>query len=204
MLTIDKERILVYLKLSLFQTILFVSVYGFTNWLAQQHNYHFQLWHPLELQIPFIPFMILGYVSLNLLMLVPAFSLSVLELHALNKTMAWATVIAGFFFLVIPAPIGFVRAEVVGEWSGFYRTLYGIDRTANTFPSLHITYSFLFIRILVFSIKKYPYFFWMWFSIIASSVLLTHQHHLIDIAGGMLLAEFCFRRFYLRDLYGNY
>lgn len=203
MFSIDKERILVYLKLSLFQAILFASIYGFTNWLAHQHHFHFRLWHPLELHIPFIPFMILGYISINLLMTVPAFTLSIEELYALSNSMAWATGIAGFIFLVIPAPIGFVRADVVGEWSGFYKALYEVDNNANTFPSLHITYAYLFARILVFSAKKYHAFYWMWFLVIASSVLLTHQHHLIDIVGGLILAETCFRKFYLGKLYAN-
>ncbi|MGZ3790062.1 MAG: phosphatase PAP2 family protein [Bacteriovorax sp.] len=204
MFSVDRERILLYLKLSFFQTVLFVSVYGFTNWLALQHHYHFQLWHHLELQIPFVPVMILAYVSLNLLMIVPAFILSIDELRALNIAMGWATVIAGLFFLLVPAPIGFVRANVVGDYSPFYQTLYSIDKTANTFPSLHITFSYLFVRILVYSMKRHSYFYWTWFSLIACSVLLTHQHHLIDIMGGMLLAEFCFRKFYLGKLYGKH
>lgn len=200
MLSIDKERIITYLKLSFFQTILFVSIYGFTNWLATKHQFHFQLWHPAELIIPFIPSMILGYVSLNVLMLVPMFSLSVDELHGLNKAMGWATVIAGLFFLFMPAPIGFSRVVVNGVWAGFYETLYNLDKSANTFPSLHITFSFLFIRILMSALKKYYLFFSLWFALIASSVLLTHQHHLIDIVGGMFLGEFCYRRFYLRTI----
>jgi membrane-associated phospholipid phosphatase len=158
----------------------------------------------MELQIPFIPPMILAYVSLNVLMWVPAFTLSVDELWALNKAMAWATVIAGLFFLLLPAPIGYTRVLVTGEFSNFYKTLYSVDQTANTFPSLHITFSYLFVRILTFSMKRYYYPFWMWFALIACSVLLTHQHHLIDIAGGIILAETCFRFFYLRKLYGKH
>lgn len=204
MFSLQRERILVYLKLSLFQTFLFVSVYGFTNWFALKHTWHFQLYHPLELQIPFIPAFILGYVSLNVLMWVPAFTLSVDELHALNRAMGWATVIAGIFFLLLPAPIGFMRTEVTGAFAAFYQKLYHLDEKANTFPSLHITFSFLFVRIILDSIKKYAVYFWSWFLVIAISVLLTHQHHLIDIIGGIILAEFCFRRFYQRTLYGKH
>lgn len=204
MFSLQKERILVYLKLSVFQTLLFVSVYGFTNWLALRHNYHFQLWHPIELQIPFIPAFILGYVSLNVLMWVPAFTLSVDELNALNRAMAWATVIAGLFFLMLPAPIGFIRTTVVGPFAQLYEKLYHVDQIANTFPSLHITFSYLFVRILLESMKRFHYFFWVWFFVITLSVLLTHQHHLIDIAGGMILAELCFRKIYKRTLYGKH
>lgn len=204
MFSIQKERILVYLKLSLFQTFLFVSVYGFTNWLALKHTWHFQLYHPAELQIPFIPAFILGYVSLNVLMWIPAFTLSVDELHALNRAMAWATVIAGLFFLAMPAPIGFTRTDVTGPFAEMYQKLYHLDEKANTFPSLHITFSLLFVRIILDSIKKYRPFFWTWFGLIAVSVLLTHQHHLIDILGGVMLAEFSFRKIYIRTLYGKY
>lgn len=204
MFSLQKERILVYLKLSLFQTFLFVSVYGFTNWLALKHTWHFQLYLPAELQIPFIPAFILGYVSLNVLMWIPAFTLSVDELHALNRAMAWATVIAGLFFLAMPAPIGFTRTDVTGPFAEMYQKLYHFDEKANTFPSLHITFSLLFVRIILDSLKKYRPFFWGWFALISVSVLLTHQHHLIDILGGVLLAEFCFRKFYVRTLYGKH
>jgi membrane-associated phospholipid phosphatase len=204
MFSIQKERLWVYLKLSLFQSVLFVSVYGFTNWLALKHTWHFELFHPLELQIPLIPAFILGYVSLNVLMWVPAFSMSIDQLHALNRAMTWATLIAGLFFLLMPAPVGFIRTDVTGFFASFYQKLYHLDEKTNTFPSLHITFSFLFVRIILETIKKYHVFFWAWFCLIAVSVLLTHQHHLIDIAGGILLAEMCFRKIYVRTLYGKH
>ena len=200
MFVIEKNRIFTYLKLSLFQTFLFVSVYGFTNWFAGQHQYHFQLWLAPELNIPFIPGMILGYISLNLLMIVPMFTLDIQQLNALNRAMFWFTIIAGIFFLTFPAPIGFVRIPVQGIWSSFYQTLYSLDQTANTFPSLHITFSYLFIRIIIFSLKTLHFIFWSWFILIACSVLFTHQHHLLDIIGGILLAESCFQYFFLRAL----
>lgn len=197
MFAIDRDRILAYLKLSLFQTILFVTVYGVTNWIAMKHHYHYKLWHPLELQIPFVPAMILGYFSLNILMIIPAFTLEIRELKGLNSAMMWATIMAGFVFLVFPAPIGFARTAVAGEWSGLYQNLYSVDNVANTFPSLHITFSYLFSRVIVYTHQKLFYPFWSWFVIISLSVLLTHQHHLIDIFGGIVLAEICFKYFFL-------
>jgi membrane-associated phospholipid phosphatase len=201
MFIIEKSRLLTFLKLSLFQTVLFVSVYGFTNWVAFQHSYHYQLWHPVELSIPFIPWTILIYLSLQILLNVPAFILSVPELISLSKSMTWATLIAGAFFLIFPSPAGFIRGEVTGTFAPFFHHLYSLDKSANTFPSLHITFSYLFVRILNYSAKKWIPFFWGWLLLICLSVLLTHQHHLIDIAGGVLLAEFCFRKFYLQSLH---
>src|SRR5260370_2160969 len=40
----------------------------------------------------------------------------------------------------------------------------------------------------------------IWFVLIALSPVITYQHHLIDIAGGFVLAAFCFLTFRESDL----
>lgn len=196
---IKKENLLLYLKYSLFQTFLFTSVYGLTNYLSERHLYSCRFYLPLELKIPFIPFMILFYLSLNLLMMMPVFFLDKLGLQNLNRTMTAATLVAGLFFLVLPAPCGFQRVEVVGFFAPFFKTLYSLDKTGNTFPSLHIAFSFLITRLIINKNKKLKKIFWSWFVLISMSVILTHQHHFLDIIGGIILAEFCLRRFSVNE-----
>ncbi len=195
----NKNSLLTYLFVTLQLSVVFVLLYGFCNWFAFQREHTFQLWMNWELAIPFLPWMILVYESLNLLTLLPLFTLSSEQMRALGKSLIVATGIAALVFIILPAPVGFIRTTDVGFWSPAFQTLYALDRTANTFPSLHITYSFLVVRSISATSRQLGHFLWIWFILICASVLMVHQHHVIDVAGGLLLAEFCYRRFYLKS-----
>ena len=107
--------------------------------------------------------------------------------------MALAILLAGAFFLAFPLRFAFPRPETTG-WTGpIYRLLYGFDRPYNLFPSLHIAIATILaglygrhsrgvVRMLVYG----------WFCTIAVSTVLTYQHHVIDVAGGVVLALFCY------------
>lgn len=195
MLSRVRENILLYLKYSLFQTILFTSVYGLTNYLSEHHLYSFKFYFPFELSIPLLPGMIIVYLSLNILMLMPVLFLDKLGLRNLNRLMTITTLIAGLIFLIFPAPCGFQRVEVEGVFSPFFKILYSLDKTGNTLPSLHITFSYIIVRLISAKnilLKKY---FWTWFVMISLSVIFTHQHHILDIIAGIILAEFSYRKY---------
>lgn len=186
----SRELIKVYVAQTLMLVILFTIIYGTTNFWAQSapHIYHF--WIPRELAIPFIPAFIFVYFSLNLLTLMPLFVLDVRQMRALGATFGSAILLAGFVFYFFPAPIGWPRPELVAGYEFYFRTLYVLDKSANTFPSLHITFGFLCVRVLA-RVHQRLRLLWFWFGLIALSVLFTHQHHLFDIAGGIVLGEFC-------------
>lgn len=125
------------------------------------------------------------------------FLLNEKELYGMNKVMTIVTLVAGLIFILLPAPCGFTRTAVEGSFAPLFKNLYQLDKTGNTFPSLHITYSFMMCRIFVLKKSRQFAFFWSWFTLIALSVLFTHQHHIADILGGMVLAEYGVRKFYL-------
>ena len=190
------KNIFIYCKLSLFQTVLFVIVYGITNYLSQHHLYSLKLHAQWELNIPLIPEFILIYFSLNLLTILPAFMMDEKSLYQLNRAMTFCVLIAGTIFLILPAPSGFNRQIPIGPFAEMFRKLHSVDFNGNTFPSLHITFAYLFSRFLVQLHPKLKYFFVIWFILISASVVFTHQHHLIDIVGGIFLAEIAMRRYY--------
>ncbi len=185
------DRLKVYCLQGGLLTVLFVLVYGTTNALAMKQVEVFHLWMPFELQIPLIPEFIFIYISLNILTLIPLFALSVSDLKNLGQSMGLAILLAGVIFYFVPAPIGFIRPLEVDRYNSIFQFIYRIDHTANTFPSLHVALSFLCVRFLA----RLHRGFWIWLFFICLSVLLTHQHHLIDIAGGLILGEICFRVF---------
>jgi membrane-associated phospholipid phosphatase len=73
--------------------------------------------------------------------------------------------------------------------------VYGVDSASNLFPSIHCLVSwFCFIGIR--KSKKIPLWYKVFSCIFAilvcASTQFTKQHYLIDVVGGILIAELCF------------
>ncbi len=136
--------------------------------------------------------MILPYFSLNLLTAVPLFLLTPGELRTLGRRLILATVAAGIVFYLFPAPIGFMRPSHAGGWDFLYQILWSLDKTSNTLPSLHITYSAITVLSIWLKVKRELRFvFMLWFLAITLAVIFTWQHHVLDIVTGVALAIFC-------------
>jgi membrane-associated phospholipid phosphatase/predicted protein tyrosine phosphatase len=176
-------------------SLLFVGIYGGCNWISAQRGDVGTLYFDWELKLPFVPAMILPYWSLDLFFLASFFLCSDRkELGVLGRRIVLAIAIAGACFLLFPLRVGFPRPEVSGPLASLFASLRSFDQPYNLLPSLHITLLALLadhygrhtrggLRVTVFG----------WFALIAVSTVLTYQHHVVDIAGGALLAVFCFR-----------
>jgi hypothetical protein len=166
---------------------LFVVLYGAPNWLADQRGTTFHLYLDAELACPFVPVMVWAYLSINILFLLPLFLLSTAALRVLGRQMIAAIILAGATFILLPTTVGFARpsAEHLGP---VFEALYALDYPHNCVPSLHIAFSSQIILALA-SREALParVALAIWFSVIAISTLLTHQHHLLDIGTGLLL-----------------
>jgi hypothetical protein len=110
--------------------------------------------------------------------------------------MTLAILVAGAFFVVMPLRFALPR-PIATDWTEpLFRFLHAFDRPYNMFPSLHIT-----IRTILADIYgRHSRGVWKplsytWFSLIGLSTVLTYQHHVIDVAGGFVLALFCFYLF---------
>jgi len=103
--------------------------------------------------------------------------------------------ICGIFFIVLPTTN--IRPMVPGNdiFSWLMRFVYSVDPPRNLFPSIHCLASwFCFVGIR--RSKKVPFWYKAFSCIFAILVCLstqfTKQHYLIDIAGGILIAELCY------------
>jgi membrane-associated phospholipid phosphatase len=138
--------------------------------------------------IPFVPEMIWVYLSINLLFALPLFRLRTQELTLLGRRMIVTTVIAVAFFLLAPTALGFARQSAGSDLASVYRLLYALDAPYNCAPSLHVAYASQIILALA---HRGPYrlraALALWLLLIMASTVLTHQHHLLDLAGGLLL-----------------
>ncbi len=171
-------------------SILFLIVYGGCNWITSQRANVGTFYFEWERRIPFVPFFILPYMSIDLFFLAAPF---------LCRTAA--IIVAGVFFLLFPLRFAFPRPHADGWLGAIFDWFRGMDAPYNLLPSLHaalmlilaevyLRYTRGFVRIAII----------IWFVLIALSPVITYQHHLIDIAGGFVLAAFCFLTFREPDL----
>lgn len=104
-------------------------------------------------------------------------------------------VVCLFFFVFLPTTN--VRPEVTGTSlaDDLLRFLYSIDQPTNLFPSIHCLVSwFCFIGIKNRNDipKWYKGFSCIFAILVFISTQVTKQHYLVDVAGGVLLAEITF------------
>lgn len=92
-------------------------------------------------------------------------------------------------------------------WNQAALWLYSIDAADNLFPSIHCLVSW-FCYLGIRGRKEIPRWYQSVSMVIAilvfASTLLTKQHVIVDVAGGILLAEFCFFIGRKTDLYRIY
>ncbi|TGM81962.1 hypothetical protein EHR01_04020 [Leptospira mtsangambouensis] len=184
----NKKEITYYFTHFFWLSLLFVASYGYTNHFASQRTDHFELYMDIEKRIPFLPGWILVYFSINGFFVLPLFYLNKGEMRLLSQCFVWITIFASICFLVFPMRLGYTKPGSITTFPLIYKLFYTIEKPHNLFPSLHIAYSSLILR---FVIKKTNHteklIFLFWFIFLVFSVLFTHQHHISDIFGGMML-----------------
>ena len=199
------HNVLFFLRLAVPVGALFAVVYFGMNWITAQRTHKYHLYFDWELAIPFVPAMIYGYASILILVLIPAFSLSRVELRALARALIIALFVAALSYLLLPASLGFERPEYVSGYDTVFQVLYALELPHNLVPSLHIACSTLFIA----SIFNITQSLWirvglvLWAVLICVSVLLVHQHHVLDLISGLLLGFLTYRLVYLRSIKRN-
>ena len=181
---------------------LFLIVYGGCNWITAHRANVATFYFGWERRIPFVPFFILPYMSIDLFFVgAPFLCRTDRELSVLAKRIRLAIIIAGICFLLFPLRFAFPRPHVAGWLGALFDWFHGMDAPYNLLPSLHAAFTLIladiyfrhtrgFIRVAIMT----------WFVLIALSPVLTYQHHIIDIVGGFVLAVFCLWLFRWPDL----
>lgn len=171
--------------------IAFFSVYPTCNWISAQQSNTYNLYLASELNIPFLPEFFWVYVSMYVLFLMPPFFLTETQLKALGKQLIAGTVFSALIFLAMPSNLGFTRTVPESPfYQSLYSTLFSIDLPHNMVPSLHVVFSALILLSLIkaTSKKSVRLLWWGWLILICFSTLLVHQHHILDVLTGLLIA----------------
>jgi protein-tyrosine phosphatase len=168
----------------------FVFVYTLGLNVAAMHAHVPTIAFAWERFIPFVPWMIIPYFSVDLFFAAaPLLCADRRELKTVATRIALAITIAGAIFMVFPLRLSLERPEVGGVPGMLFGLLNSFDRPFNLAPSLHITLRsilwIVYVRrtrgILRPAVK-------VWFVLIGLSTLLTWQHHVFDLVTGQMLA----------------
>lgn len=174
-------------------SVLFVVVYVWSNWITAQRHDVGTLYFEWERFIPFVPLMIVPYLSIDLFFVAaPFLCRSERELATFSKRIVAAIVVAGICFLLFPLRFAFERPHT-GSWLGaVFDWFRGMDQPYNLLPSLHIA----FLTILAQHYARHTRGLLrnasnVWFFLVGLSTLLTYQHHFMDVVAGFALGICC-------------
>ena len=189
-----KKNILIYFIWSVIITVLFVSVYKFTNDSGSLSATTYKMYFDWELGIPFVPQFIFVYFSLNLLMSMPVFVLETKDVHHYGLSIVLALFVGGIIFYLFPGELGFNRKVSAGGLQFIFDKLYYVDKPHNLLPSLHITFSALsYLAVRKYAVARWKYIYLVWLCLIMLSVVMVHQHHILDVVAGTMLAFYSYK-----------
>ena len=161
--------------------------------------YHYDFTTEFDRMVPFQPWWVLIYV-LSFLFWVVNYSL----VSKRSPKEFWfkfasadmlARVVCGVIFVVIPTTN--VRPELAdgGFWNMAMGLIYSLDEPFNLFPSIHCLASwmcYIGIRRNKDVSTGYKVFSFVFALLICASTQFTKQHYIVDVVGGLILAELCF------------
>lgn len=172
-------------------------VYGGSKLIAGDW-YHHNIESSFDQRIPFIPETLVIYFgcylfwAANYILIARQDKKQVYQFFAGDML---SRVVCLVFYLVYPTTNTRPVLMDEGFWNTAMSWLYSIDSASNLFPSIHCLVSwFCFIGIR--KNNKIPLWYRTFSCIMAIlvfiSTLTTKQHVLMDVAGGVLLAELCY------------
>src|SRR5437870_9449729 len=187
-------------EISVLLSLLFLVVYGSTNWLtAQRPDSDVRTWYfAWELAvIPYVPLLIVPYMSIDLLFFAaPFLCRDEREMRVLAHRVVFSILVAAAFFLLLPLKLAWPERPHVGGWFGEFveqscTAPFLMEYPHNLFPTLHVALCLILADVYgrhtrgIVRVLSY-----VWFVLIGVSTVLTWQHHLVDVAGGLMLVGF--------------
>ena len=170
--------------------LLFMFFYGGASGLATFIPWRFEVSLAFENAIPFMPEAAVIYLSLNVLLGLAPFVLRTWrELFPLFATLVVEVIIGAVFFLTFPIQTTFPERTTEGGIGVIFRAADTINLDGNFFPSLHV--AFAFSAVLAYASKTGNlgrFALYVWAIAIAGSTVLIHEHQVLDVVAGLLLA----------------
>jgi len=168
----------------------FLIGYGGASYLTSLRGDVGTWYYQWERFIPFVPLMIIPYMSIDLLFVAaPFLCRDRAELKVLAQRLAAVVIGATVCFLIYPLELAVPRPHAEGFFGGIYNWFTQLDRPYNLSPSMHIALrTVLAAHFARHSRGPLRFATHVWFCLIGCSTLLLYQHHVIDVVGGFVLA----------------
>jgi membrane-associated phospholipid phosphatase len=181
--------------LSIAFLVVFVVLFWGSEWLATFVPWRLYVDLPWERRLPFVPWTVWIYLSMDvLLLLAPLVLRTWRALLPLWLVLVGETVVAAVCFVLLPVTPRFAAFEapdgVTGMAFAFADT---INLTGNLLPSLHVAYALTAAMAFAHAAHQQRHGWvvqgtWiLWALAIAVSTVLLRQHHVLDVAAGLVL-----------------
>ena len=165
----------------------FFLSYGFANWLASRRSDVGAVAYDWERSIPFVPWTIVPYWSIDLLYAISLFVCTTrreLDRHA--QRLLFCQLVAVTIFILFPLRFSFDRPGAGGFFGALFTALGSFDKPFNQAPSLHIALLIvIWVRLAHHVARRWLWPLHVWMALIGISVLTTYQHHFIDLPTGL-------------------
>lgn len=190
----DEKRLTIQLKIkaALACWFIFSLIYNGSAYYASNLEVVPSFVFSFERYIPFIPWMIIPYMSSGLFFLSLCFLCRTRsQLMVYLKRVVLLTVASGIFFILIPLQFSYSK-PIVNTFPLYYffDFLKTWDSPFNQAPSLHIGYACLFWSVLkerLSGVVKFIFGFWL--ILLGISTLTIYQHHFIDVITALILVQ---------------
>jgi len=183
------------LLVAIYCLLLFQLTYPFTAAYAASIAAVPSFVFDFEQHIPFIPWMILPYMSSGLFFcFVPFYCRQKGELLCYAKRFTFVTLIAALCFLLFPLRFSFDRPQIENPlFNIFFSFLKEYDSPFNQAPSLHVAYACLFWSVLRWKFNGWKkIILGIWLLLMGLGTLTVYQHHTIDLFTACLLVQVSF------------
>lgn len=184
------KRVFIVMLIYLIHTALY-------NYVGLNHiDNNFNLLTDLDHLFPFIPEMVYLYMSFYVVIVISVFFLKTEEsfdrlIAAILGTLLFTYPLFYFFPAYYPVPV----FEDNTFTTKFLKWCFEADVPNNTFPSLHVSLSFIMAFGINHYRKKLGKFYLLWAIGIALSTLMIRKHFLIDTFSGIVMASFSYNLF---------
>jgi membrane-associated phospholipid phosphatase len=187
----DVRRWQAYLRFLGLFFLYFLLVYFGIGALAVRLGRSMNLYAAWETQIPCVPFMVWVYLSLYSIFVLPLLHMNPDQMAVLSRQSTVTLLVAGIAFLLFPGQLGFPTAAYPGIEGALLEFLQGVSNQTgpNLAPSLHVAFSALILFACLDLVSPpLSWIYGIWLVLMCASTVLTHQHHLLDVATGLALA----------------